>query len=119
MPTVPHRPRSAPVVACFDLVDSLHFLWSVAQARAVQEQTKAVWVPYRDSAVLNAIYTVFRSYGEPGTVEVTQNTGRIAELTDKYFDELTDKFLLRAADNSHPLSLARWMELQRDIRDGA
>jgi hypothetical protein len=111
--------HAKPVVACFDLVDTLHFLWSVGQARAVQEQTKLVWQPYRDSSVLNAIYTVFRSYGEPGTVEVTQNSARIAELTDKYFDELIDKFLLRAVDHSHPLSLARWMELQRDIRDSA
>lgn len=119
MPASRSRMRIAPVVACFDLVDTLHFLWSVAQARAVQEQTRLIWVPYRDSAVLNAIYSVLRSYGEPGTAEVTQNTAGIAELTDKYFTELAKQFLTRAVDDSHPLSLARWMEVQRDVRDYA
>src|ERR1700752_5141366 len=57
-PTAATHTRPTPIAACFDLVDSLHFLWSVAQARAVQEQTKMIWQPYRDSTILNAIYAV-------------------------------------------------------------
>lgn len=69
--------------------------------------------------MLNGIYWVFRSYGTPGTAEVRKDSKRIEERTERYFDELIDKFLLRAADNSHPLSLGTWMSVQKDIRDYA
>jgi len=110
-----------PKVICFDLVDVLHFLWSVAHAHALQEQTRLVWQPYRDSAVLNAIYFVFSrvGYGAPGIAEVTQNTQRIDALTDKYFDELIQEFLRKAADESHPSVLGKWMISRMESRDFA
>jgi hypothetical protein len=114
--------NSKPTVVCFDLVDTFHFLWSVAHARAVEQETKVVWQPYRESSVLNAIYwalSPFDIFGSPGTTEITQNSERIIGQTDKYFDELTDSFLKRAVDGSQPLKLAEWIEAQHKIRNDA
>jgi len=99
----------------------MHFLWTVANARALQQTTKLTWQPYRESAVLNGIYAVMGKfgYGAPGTVEVTQDQIRILQLTDQFLDGLVDSFFAKATDASHPSHLGLWMGSLVDIRDGA
>ena len=115
-------PKFCPPVLCLDLIGTMQLLWSVAHARAVQGRTMITWQPYRESAVLNAIYAVMSKlpgYGSPGTAEVTQDEAGILKLTDQYWDGLMDTFLRKATDESRPDSLHKWMESQVKIRQDA
>ena len=71
-------PRAAPApvtikALIFDEEFVTRFISSVAHAMVLEKSTKAVWVEYRDSAVLNGIYWFMGGmlgYGAPGTVQV-------------------------------------------------
>ncbi len=89
MSTVPHQVR----VACFSLEGVARFLWSVAHARAVDRHTHASWVDYKESTVLNVIYTVMWWKEGPGTVEVSQNREAIRESTQTFFVQYFDTFI--------------------------
>jgi hypothetical protein len=68
-----------------------------------------VWRRYDDSAVLNAIYAVFRWKGEPGTVDVELgDEGKIKAETDKETLRLWDVFLVRAAKG--PREVKKFLE---------
>jgi hypothetical protein len=104
--------NNAQPVLCLDVIDTAHFLWTVAYARALQQTTQLVWVPYRDSSVLNGIYAVMGKfgYGAPGTVEVSTNQIRLEQLTDQFFDSTIDAFFNKATDATHPMHLGKWMD---------
>ncbi len=89
MSAVPHQVR----VACFSLERVARFLWSVAHARALDRHTHASWVEYKESTVLNVVYTVLWWKAGPGTVEVSQNREAIKESTQTLFVQYFDTFI--------------------------
>ena len=81
---------------CLDLRQSAVLVWSCARARALQEQTRLEWEPYRDSKVLNAVYAVLFWKGGPGTAEIRQDQSKIDALTSQYFDQMFEVFLSKS-----------------------
>jgi hypothetical protein len=71
----------------FDYDTIERYFRACAKMIAMQRSLQVKWVPYKDSAVLNAIYTVFWWKEGPGTVEadmksVTELEGEIEKLTN-------------------------------------
>lgn len=83
-------PTDIPVM-CYDLHAISRFFRSCALAMAVQQTTKMQWETYRDSSVLNAVYTVMFWKEPPGQVEV--KTGTKTEI-DRKTDQYHEEFLL-------------------------
>lgn len=77
---------------CYDLVRVAKFLRSVALAIAIQRNSQMKWVAYRDSMVLNAIYTVLFWKEQPGTFEVEQNRQVIEADADILFEEYLNRW---------------------------
>jgi hypothetical protein len=79
----------APLI-CYDLPTVSRFFRSVALAVAFQRHTSTEWVTYKDSTVLNAVYTVLFWKEPPGAVEVKQSSRQSIERAT---DELHQQFL--------------------------
>lgn len=77
-------------VMCYDFWAISRFFRSVALAVATQQTTKMEWETYKDSAVLNAVYTVLFWKEPPGTVEV--RTATKAEL-ERRTDEMHMEYM--------------------------
>jgi hypothetical protein len=70
---------------CYDLFAVSRFFRSAAVVIALQHHTSVEWVTYRDSTVLNAVYTVLFWKEPPGNAQV--KSGRpeaIARTTDEW-----------------------------------
>ncbi len=78
-------------VVCYDLPTISRFFRSCALAIATQQTTQLQWKTYRDSSVINAVYTVLFWKEPPGFAEV--KTGTTQEI-EKKTDELHQQFLL-------------------------
>lgn len=76
-----------------DLRKVATLVWSSARARALMEHTRIEWQPYRDSKVLNFVYSVLFWYGGPGTAEIRQDRQKIDARTERYFDSGFESFL--------------------------
>ena len=96
---------SKPSCLCLDPLRCALLIWSVARACALQQLTQVGWQPYRDSKVLNAIYT-FVPWKEPGTAEVRQDQKKVAALTEVLFDRMFNEFLVESFLGG-PLALQR------------
>lgn len=75
------------------------FFRTCARARATQRHTQLKWVEYKESAVLNAVYTVFFWKGAPGIAEI--DFGVQAEIdkdTEQYTAQNERAFLARAVE---------------------
>lgn len=77
-------------VMCYDLPTISRFFRSCALAIATQQTTQLQWKTYRDSAVINAVYSVLFWKEPPGFAEV--KTGTRQEI-EKKTDELHLQFL--------------------------
>jgi hypothetical protein len=89
--------QSVVPTVCLNLYRTLRFLNSVALAVAIQRYTKIEWKEYRDSKVLNAIYTVMFWKGAPGTVEVGQNWTKIEQDRVALWRHLNETFFHKAS----------------------
>lgn len=94
---------------CLDLNRAAFLCWSCAHARALQEQTRLEWEPYRSSKALNAIYGVLFWKEGPGTVEIQQDQRKIDILTERYFNDTFDAFLQKSFSLG-PAGLAHYAE---------
>jgi len=95
---------------CFDLPAISRFFRSCALTIATQLTTQVQWTTYRDSKVLNAIYTVLFWKEPPGIVEI--NTATASEL-DRKTDELHQQFLtawVRKLATEGPYAAAKYVE---------
>lgn len=71
---------------CYDLGRVTKFLRSVAMAISIQRNSGMRWTTYRESGVLNAIYTVMFWKEPPGAYEMTQDKASIEAETDMLFE---------------------------------
>jgi hypothetical protein len=99
---------------CLDLRRSALLVWSCARARALQQQTQLEWQPYRDSKVLNAIYSVLFWKEGPGTVEIRQDQAKVNRLTMQFFDQTFDSFLDKSTHG--PVALTHYVQGLVNIR---
>jgi hypothetical protein len=76
---------------CYDLPTISRFFRSCALVIATQQTTQLQWKTYRDSSVINAVYTVLFWKGPPGFAEV--KTGNTREI-EKKTDELHQQYLM-------------------------
>lgn len=67
-------------IVCYDMVPILRYFRSCAVMIATQAHTRMQWTTYRDSKVLNAIYTVMFWKEAPGIAEVTTSRGLDQEI---------------------------------------
>lgn len=74
----------------FDYDTIERYFRACAKMIAMQRSLQVKWVPYKDSAVLNAIYTVFWWKEGPGTVETDMKS--VGELEDE-IEKLTDNMV--------------------------
>jgi len=103
---------------CLDLRRTAFLAWSYARARALQEQTRIEWEPYRGSKVLNAIYGVLFWKEGPGTAEIRQDQKKIDALTNGYFNHTFDTFLEKSFTLG-PVGLAHYADELVATRDYA
>jgi len=89
--------KNVPVI-CYDLLAVSRFFRSAAFLIAVQRHTGVEWVTYKDSAVLNAIYTVMFWKEPPGNVQVKEGSREAIQRTT---DEQHERFLLTWIDKLH------------------
>ncbi len=89
--------RAAPLI-CYDLQAVSRFFRSAALSIAFQRHTSLEWVTYKDSRVLNAVYTVLFWKEPPGTAEVKTGSRAAIERTT---DELHQQFLLLWIEKLH------------------
>lgn len=82
--------KQVPIV-CYDMNAIDRFFRSVALAMALDQHTSTVWKTYKDSAVINTIYTVLFWKEPPGTAEV-QVSDRAA--IERSADQLHHRFLM-------------------------
>lgn len=82
-------PRTIPIIV-YDFPAISRFFRSVALAIAIQRTTSLQWQTYRDSSVLNAVYTVMFWKEPPGFAEV--HTGTKSDI-DRQTDDLHVQFL--------------------------
>jgi hypothetical protein len=108
-------PAHAMTMLCLDTASLAGFIRSVALSRATQSHTKLKWVEYKDSNVLNFIYTVMPWKGTPGWVEV--NTGVQSEVkrdAAKHVSQYQNIAMKKMAEG--PQSLARYLQSLDEIR---
>jgi hypothetical protein len=79
-------------VACIDIRHIARFCYSVALARGLAHYTELRWVEYRESGVLNLIYTAMPWKGRPGYVEVDTNVVAAREMALKQGSQYQKKF---------------------------
>ena len=72
------------LVACMSLDAVIAFIRSVAYATAMEAVSHVEWKPYRESTVLNVIYTIMPWKGGPGIVKLIQNQQRLEDRTDQW-----------------------------------
>ena len=82
----------------YDLPTVSRFFRSVALAIATQRHTHSQWVTYKDSKVLNAVYSVMFWKEPPGTVEVKQADVKVLNAAT---DKLHQEFLLAWIEKVH------------------
>jgi len=75
---------------CYDLHTVSRFFGSVALSVATQRETHLHWTEYRDSSVLNAVYSVLTWKTPPGNVEIRAPKEKIESLGS----ELHEQYLL-------------------------
>lgn len=76
---------------CYDFNAVSRFFRSVAVTMALQRNTSLEWTTYRDSAVINGIYSVLLWKGAPGMAEIrTGNRMAVEQETD----QLHERFVL-------------------------
>ncbi|WID97878.1 hypothetical protein QO058_06405 [Bosea vestrisii] len=78
-------------VVCYDLPTISRFIRSCALVIATQHSMKVEWETYRDSKVINAIYTVF-FWKEPPGIAVVKD-GAPAEI-ERRTDQMFERFIL-------------------------
>jgi hypothetical protein len=78
-------------VVCYDLPTVSRFIRSCALVIATQHSMKVEWETYRDSKVINAIYTVF-FWKEPPGIAVVKD-GAPAEI-ERRTDQMFERFIL-------------------------
>jgi hypothetical protein len=76
---------------CYDFTEVSRFFRSVAMTIALQRNTLLEWSTYRDSLVLNGIYSALFWKAPPGTVEV-RTADRLA--MEEEVDKLHERFVL-------------------------
>jgi vacuolar-type H+-ATPase subunit H len=87
-------------------------------AMATQQLTRAEWVEYKDSSVLNAIYAALTWKTPPGNVEIRQPKEKIDKLTL----ELHNKYLLAWVHKVHtqgPVAANKYVADMHKVRDDA
>ncbi|MDB5694848.1 MAG: hypothetical protein JWN21_391 [Sphingomonas bacterium] len=84
-------------VACMDLKHLTGYFRSIGLAVAIQGNTRAEWKDYDESTVLNIAYGLVPWMQKPGTVEVSQNWGRIRKEADERGQKLLLTFLDKLA----------------------
>jgi hypothetical protein len=108
-------PSTRLTILCLDLASLAGFIRSVALSRATQNHTKLRWVEYKESSVLNFIYTVMPWKGSPGWVEV--DTGIRSEVNRdaaKYASQYQNIVMKKMAEG--PQSLAGYLQSLDEIR---
>ena len=84
-------------VACMDLKHLTGYFRSIGLAIAIQGNTRAEWKDYDESTVLNIAYGLVPWMQKPGTVEVSQNWGKIRKEADERGQKLVLTFLDKMA----------------------
>jgi len=82
--------KNIPVI-CYDLPTVSRYFRSCALVIATQQSLRIEWETYRDSKVLNAIYTVFFWKEPPGMAVVKEGT---PEKVERRTNEMHERFLL-------------------------
>ncbi len=113
---VPTANRQVSVIV-FDLAGTLQFLGSVAMSVAIQNHTTLFWKEYRDSKVLNAIYTVFAWKGQPGWVEISQDWEKIHATRNQLWERYMLAFLKKAS--AGPAEACTYLQRMEDVKAGA
>lgn len=110
-----HSPAPLVVEALvFDEDQILGFLESVAHSKVAERNIKLVWKDYKESTVLNIIYSI-PGLGKPGTVEVDPGEiGKILAETQKESAKLQDEFCLAMSRGAK--RVVHWLETQDEIR---
>lgn len=80
-------------VACFDLKSVSGFFHGIALVMEVQNQTHLEWKTYDESTVLNIAYAMLPWKGKPGTVQVTQDWGKINQAAERRAEHMLLAFL--------------------------
>lgn len=112
------QPRAQASLLVLDTPQVMLFLRSVAYARASQARTRARWVEYEDSKVLNTIYTLMPWKGRPGWVEVdTGVQGEIEREAGREAARLFEVFLRKLAES--PAAGVQFLEGMERVRDAA
>ena len=104
-------------VACLSLEQIFRLLYSTAFAVAVQQNTRSKWVEYRDSKVLNFIYSAMPWKGGPGWIEVEQNWREIECRKRKIFLDHVEVFLRKL--ELGPGSVVDYLIRMEELRDQA
>lgn len=90
-----------------------------AKMIAMQRSLEVKWVPYKDSAVLNAIYTVFWWKEGPGTVETDMKS--VAEMEDE-IEKLTNNMVqiwLKKIFDHGPMAADDYVRKMGEVRQNA
>lgn len=91
------KTQSVPTI-CYDLPTVSRFFRSVALAVAMQKYMSLEWKDYKDSTVLNVVYSVMFWKGPPGSVEV--NTGSRQQI-EAETNRLHAHYLMTWVDKVH------------------
>ena len=112
----PAATRNVSIVV-FDLAGTLQFLGSVAMSVAIQNHTTLFWKEYRDSRVLNAIYTVFAWKGQPGWVEISQDWEKIHATRNRLWERYMMAFLKKASTG--PAAACTYLDRMESVKASA
>lgn len=106
-------------IVCYDLPAISRFFRSVALSVAIQQTTQMEWVTYRDSKVLNAVYTVLFWKEPPGTAEVTMaNRAVVQAKTDQMHEQFLRIWIDRLATGG-PQAAHEYVTRMERLRDAA
>jgi len=106
-------------VVCYDLPTISRFFRSCALVIASQQSLKIEWETYRDSKVINAIYTVFFWKEPPGIAVVREGS---PEKVERRTNELHERYLLawvRKLSEEGPGAAQGYVTTMGQLRDMA
>jgi hypothetical protein len=114
----PIAPYRAPIQVDTLVLDEdqiTSFLESVAHAKVAEHHIKLVWKDYKESTVINIIYSILPLYGKPGSVEVEPgDIHKILAQTQIESQKLQEQFLRAASRGAK--SVIQFLKAQEEIR---
>lgn len=102
---------------CLDITYLTGFIRSVAMARATQSHTRVQWVEYKDSSVLNFIYTVMPWKGTPGWVEIDTGLQSTIKSDAARYIEQYQRTLIRKTEDGPQATATYLLSLEQTRAD--